>query len=897
VATVPSIGRAAPEAVGPGLVAAPAEATRTLYELYGRQIFAYCLVQLRNREDAEDAVQTTFLNAFRGLERGVVPELESAWLYKIAQHVCLTRRRSWSRRRNVESPQDLDSVQEVIGSPMRDTDEAAGLTDALRQLPEQQRRAIVLREWQGLTYKEIAAEMQLSQAAVETLIFRARRGLAQTLERLRGSGDLGSIFAAFKSILVGAGTKVAITVATVATTSVVAATPQARQGLVHFVDAVSNIGAPVTALHHPKPKPVSPPAATARVVAAPAATAAPAVPAAGRHHKRATLPAVPAGTKQMGKKASPEAAATAALTAAPAADAATPPTHPASPSAATSSPPTPTVAQPTVAQPTVAQPTVAQPTVAQPTSAPPTVAQPSDATPTVTTPAPSAPPAKTGSGDGSRTKAATPAPVAVAPTVNGFTPSGGPVGTYVKVGGQSFRGATSVTFNGTSAPFSVSGDGQLSTKVPDGATSGPITVVTPNGSATSGDTFIVTVPAPYVGGFSPSSGAAGTTVQIVGHNFGGATAVRFNGTSADFTANGDVITTHVPSGATSGQVTVVTPNGTATSSGNFTVTVPTPSIYGTSPSSGSVGASVGIGGHNFTGATTVRFNGTSADFTVSSDTLITTHVPSGATSGQVTVVTPNGTATSSGNFTVTVITPAVSGFSPSSGPVGTSVAIGGSNFGGATSVKFNGAAASFTVNSDSTITATVPSGATSGTITVVTPNGTATSSGSFTVAVTTPSIEGLSPSSGATGSTVQIGGHNFTGATSVKFNGASASFTVTSDGLITAQVPSSATSGPVSVTTPNGTATSSASFTVTVPGPSVSGFSPSSGVVGASIGIGGARFTGATSVKFNGVTASFTVTSDGWITAQVPSGATSGPVSVTTPNGTATSSGSFTVTH
>lgn len=197
MATVPSIGRAVSQTAG--IAAQPAEATRDLYERYGRQIFAYCVVQLRNREDAEDAVQTTFLNAFRGLERGIVPELESAWLYKIAQNVCLTRRRSWSRRRTVESPEDFDTVQKLIGSPERDTGDLAELTDALRTLPEQQRRAILLREWRGLTYKEIAAEMELSQAAVETLIFRGRRSLAQAIERLRASGDMGSIFAALKA--------------------------------------------------------------------------------------------------------------------------------------------------------------------------------------------------------------------------------------------------------------------------------------------------------------------------------------------------------------------------------------------------------------------------------------------------------------------------------------------------------------------------------------------------------------------------------------------------------------------------------------------------------------------------------------------------------------------------
>ena len=213
-------------------------------------------------------------------------------------------------------------------------------------------------------------------------------------------------------------------------------------------------------------------------------------------------------------------------------------------------------------------------------------------------------------------------------------------------------------------------------------------------------------------------------------------------------------------------------------------------------------------------------------------------------------------------------------------------------------MRFNGTSADFTVSSDGLIMTHVPSGATSGPITVVTPNGTATSSGNFTVTVpAAPTVEGLSPASGPAGTTVQIGGHNFTGATAVKFNGVSASFTVTSEGQITAQVPSSATSGPVSVTTPNGTASSSGSFTVTGTIPEIAGFTPGSGAAGASVGIGGLHFTGATSVKFNGVSATFVVNSDTSIGAVVPSGATSGTITVTTPSGTATSSGSFTVTH
>jgi hypothetical protein len=77
--------------------------------------------------------------------------------------------------------------------------------------------------------------------------------------------------------------------------------------------------------------------------------------------------------------------------------------------------------------------------------------------------------------------------------------------------------------------------------------------------------------------------------------------------------------------------------------------------------------------------------------------------------------------------------PTISGFSPSSGAVGSSVTITGTNFTGATAVKFNGQSASFTVGSSTSISATVPNCSSTGTISVTTPSGSATSSGSFTV--------------------------------------------------------------------------------------------------------------------------------------------------------------------
>jgi RNA polymerase sigma factor (sigma-70 family) len=260
VAAVPSRGRAA------GAVAPEAKLTQALYERHATRIFRYCLHQLGSREEAEDAVQSTFLNAFRGVKRGVVPENESAWLFKIAENVCLSRRRSTWRRDRVESPADFGVVEELTPAPSRLADELLGLQDVLEQLPESQRRAILLREWQGLSYREIAEELELSQTAVETLIFRARRSLAKGLEQppepaqkrrvVRGA-DLGNLLAGLKSLVLGGGAvaaKVAAVVAVVGAGTVVASSHTPHRGRTH---------APVTP------------------VPAPASTVAPTVPDSG----------------------------------------------------------------------------------------------------------------------------------------------------------------------------------------------------------------------------------------------------------------------------------------------------------------------------------------------------------------------------------------------------------------------------------------------------------------------------------------------------------------------------------------------------------------------------------------------------------------------------------------
>lgn len=170
--------------------------------------------------------------------------------------------------------------------------------------------------------------------------------------------------------------------------------------------------------------------------------------------------------------------------------------------------------------------------------------------------------------------------------------------------------------------------------------------------------------------------------------------------------------------------------------------------------------------------------------------------------------------------------PAIAGLAPASGPVGTTVTVTGSSFTGATALTLNGAAVpSFTVVDAATITFVVPAGAASGLVGVATPSGQGTSATAFTVVVPAPApapaptIASFTPTMGTAGTTVTITGTNLTGATAVRIGTTSiAAYTVVSATTITFAVPSGITtlSGPLTVVTPGGTATSTASFSMVV---------------------------------------------------------------------------------
>jgi RNA polymerase sigma factor (sigma-70 family) len=209
---------AAPVSTAVGIESA--HAANDLYEQYHDRIYAFCMSRTRNPADAEDATQTAFMHALNGLRRGVVPQFELTWLLRIAENVCHSmHRRAYRRYERDELPTDVISGQEDIALV---TERFDGLCLALESLPDQQRRAILLREWRGLSYDDIADELGVSHAAVETTLFRARRSLVKQLGALAAfpfpaigrlvqwiAGPAGAKAAAVAVVTIGTATAVA----------------------------------------------------------------------------------------------------------------------------------------------------------------------------------------------------------------------------------------------------------------------------------------------------------------------------------------------------------------------------------------------------------------------------------------------------------------------------------------------------------------------------------------------------------------------------------------------------------------------------------------------------------------------------------------------------------------
>src|ERR1700755_2003320 len=126
-------------------------AFESLYARHASEVYGYALAMLGAPADAEDVTQTTFMNAYRALERGERPSKPRGWLFAIAHNVCRQRWRQAARRpREVELDEHFTAAEEQSEAPS-----AQDIARALQSLPFNQRAALVMRELEGRRQAEI----------------------------------------------------------------------------------------------------------------------------------------------------------------------------------------------------------------------------------------------------------------------------------------------------------------------------------------------------------------------------------------------------------------------------------------------------------------------------------------------------------------------------------------------------------------------------------------------------------------------------------------------------------------------------------------------------------------------------------------------------------------------
>ncbi len=159
-------------------------AFRRVVDIYGPRLYLLAMAMLGNREDAQDAVQETFVGAFRGLRGFQGRSTVKTWLTRILMNNVADLR----RRKHLRKTLSLDDAPEQLGSPSARRETEAGRADVrmdvtavVGRLPQDQREVIVLREMQGMTYEAIAAVLGVPRGTVESRLFRARQKLKETL--------------------------------------------------------------------------------------------------------------------------------------------------------------------------------------------------------------------------------------------------------------------------------------------------------------------------------------------------------------------------------------------------------------------------------------------------------------------------------------------------------------------------------------------------------------------------------------------------------------------------------------------------------------------------------------------------------------------------------------------
>ena len=170
-----------------------AEAFGEIVQRWERRIFVLSFGMLGREEDARDATQETFLAAFRNLRAFRGEAKVSSWLHRIAVNQCITRQ----RRAKVRSESALETEEEKDASsfaaPLRysparvveDLETTAAVRVAVNSLPIELRQVVVMKEFEELTFKEIAEALDLPLSTVKSRLYTALKQLQMRLQKFK----------------------------------------------------------------------------------------------------------------------------------------------------------------------------------------------------------------------------------------------------------------------------------------------------------------------------------------------------------------------------------------------------------------------------------------------------------------------------------------------------------------------------------------------------------------------------------------------------------------------------------------------------------------------------------------------------------------------------------------
>ncbi|MCU0426465.1 MAG: T9SS type A sorting domain-containing protein [Candidatus Kapabacteria bacterium] len=504
-----------------------------------------------------------------------------------------------------------------------------------------------------------------------------------------------------------------------------------------------------------------------------------------------------------------------------------------------------------------------------------------------------------------------------APNITAISPVIAGSGATILISGTNFLNVTRVGIGTTTAAsYSVLSPTQIAAVLPasvvnDAGGGNAVRVnlnVTAQGGSTASVTTLTFVLPPTAISFTPTIGTPGTPVRIIGSRLGGTLyneppLVFFGGVPAQsvIVNSPTDITAFVPRNGTTGTIRISTPGGTTATLSTFTF-VPPPRISEIVPSIAPERAIVTVNGTGFIQIFQARVGGVQTAFTQNSANRVSLLISTGAT-GVVELFTPAGIITSATIFTFAP-PPRINLASPLIVGTGANIRLDGFGFVGIPTVEFGSVTAqSVSVATLTAMNVTVPINLSPGRypITVSTPGGTTTSTFQITV-VPAPIVTAFSPSSGTTGTVVEIRGRNFLASTvsNVRISGVTAAnFRVVSDSLIIAESARISTDGTISVTALGGTSIGPGVFLNIAPPPAITGFQPIAATTGTLVTVFGNNFNDANVLQIVNDDAiltlqGFRVVTNGQLTFVMPPNATSGTLVIGTSGGFARSSSPIT---